>query len=294
MAGPRANWRGFVRCGQLSAPVALYSASTASERIAFNILNRKTGNPVKREYFDSSTDEVVGKDDQIKGYEIENGQFVTLEAKEVAAAVPESDKTITIDSFLPDKEIDSVYFDKPYYLTPDRLGSAEFTLLLEGMRRANVGAIGRTVLFRRMRTLMLMPDDDGMIAVTMHSDYEVRSSEQAFDHMPELNITGEMLDLAKHIIKTKVGSFQPADFKDRYEASLADLVKAKLEGRTLPTRPEPRVSKPTDLLKALRESAEMAGAVPVSRRTPGKKASGEASGAKPKRKSTSTAKRQAG
>lgn len=266
MAGPRANWKGFIRFGEVSALVALYSASTATDRISFNILNKKTGNRVKREYFDSETERPVDKDDQIKGYEIENGRFVTLEPSEVAAAVPESDKTITVLSFIPRDEIDTVYFDKPYYLAPDKFGDEAFSVLRDGMRRAGVAAIGRTVLFRRMRTLLITPEDDGLLATTLNFDYEVRSAEQAFEDIPSLNIEGEMLDLAKHIIRTKIGVFKPEEFSDRYEAALSDLVKAKMEGRPVAKPAAPSVSKPSDLLAALRESADLLGKASQPRR----------------------------
>jgi DNA end-binding protein Ku len=257
MAGPRANWKGFVRFGEVSTPVALYSASSSSDRIAFHILNKKTGNRVNREYFDSETEEPVDRDDQIKGYEIENGRFLKIEPDEIAAVVPESDKTITILKFIPLGEVATVYFDKPYYLTPDKLSSDGYALLRDGMRRAGVAAIGRTVIFRRQRTLLITPEEDGMIATTLNFDYQVRSASEAFTDIPTMDIQGEMLDLAKHIIKTKVGEFHPEEFSDRYEAALADLVKAKVEGRAIPQRPEPAVSKPDDLLVALRKSAEL-------------------------------------
>jgi DNA end-binding protein Ku len=291
MAGPRANWKGFVRFGEVSAPVALYSASSSSDRISFNILNKKTGNKVNREYFDSETEKLVTKEEQIKGYEIENGQFLKIEPDEVAAVVPESDKTITVLKFIPLGEINTVYFDKPYYLAPDKLGSAAYGLLRDGMRRAGVAAIGRTVIFRRQRTMLITPEEDGMIATTLNFDYQVRSAQEAFADIPAMDIQGEMLDLAKHIIKTKVGEFRPEEFSDRYEAALADLVKAKMEGRVIPQRPEPAVSKPDDLLVALRKSAEMLreGAQPRRKLTPSIPAA-RSSEAKPK----STTRRKTG
>jgi DNA end-binding protein Ku len=125
------------------------------------------------------------------------------------------------------------------------------------MKKSMVAAIARTVLFRRMRTVLIRPHGKGLIASTLNYDYEVRSSEKAFEEMPKLKIQGEMLDLAKHIISTKKGEFDPATFDDRYEAALADLVKAKLEGKSLPKPKKVQVSKPNDLLAALRESAGM-------------------------------------
>jgi DNA end-binding protein Ku len=152
---------------------------------------------------------------------------------------------------------DDVYFDKPYYLTPDKMGADAFAALRDGMRKSKVAAIAKTVLFRRMRTVLIRPHGKGLIATTMNYDYEVRSSAKAFEEMPKIKVEGEMLDLAKHIISTKKGHFNPATFEDRYEAALADLVKAKLEGKSLPKPKKVEVSKPNDLLAALRESAGM-------------------------------------
>jgi DNA end-binding protein Ku len=290
MAGPRANWKGFIRFGEVSAPVALYTAASSSERIAFNILNRKTGNRVRREFIDSETENPVDKEDQVKGYEIENGQFIVIDPEEVAAAVPESDKTLTVLSFIPSHEIDDVYFDKPYYLAPDKLGGDAFAALRDGMKRAGVAAIARTVLFRRMRTLLIRPDEDGLIAATLNFDYEVRSADEAFSDMPDLKIEGEMLDLAKHIIKTKVGEFRVEDFEDRYETALKELVKAKVEGRAVPKLKAPAVSTPNDLLKALRESASLLAGPP--RRATGEK--GKARPVEPPKQKPSSSPRKAG
>jgi DNA end-binding protein Ku len=255
MGAPRANWKGFIKFGEVACPVALYTAASSSGRIAFNTLNRKTGNRVRREFVDSQTGDPVERDDQVKGYEIENGQYIILEPDEVAAAVPESDKTLKIDAFIPCNEIDDVYFDKPYYLAPDKMGTDAFVLLRDGMKKAKVAAIARTVLFRRMRTVLILPHGKGLIATTLNFDYEVRSSAEAFQELPDLKIEGEMLELAEHIIGTKKGSFDARTFEDRYETAVAELVKAKIEGRSLPKKKAPAISKQSDLLQALRESA---------------------------------------
>ncbi|TCM76731.1 Ku protein [Rhizobium sp. BK068] len=257
MAGPRANWKGYIKFGEVSCPVALYTAASSSERIAFNTLNRKTGNRVRREFIDGETGDPVERENQVKGYEVENGQYIVLEPEEVAAAIPESDKTLKIEAFIPCSQIDTTYFDKPYYLAPDKMGTDAFLLLRDGMKKEQVAGIARTVLFRRLRTVLIRPHGKGLIASTLNFDYEVRSSEKAFEDMPDLKIEGEMLDLAEHIIGTKKGSFDASTFDDRYEAAVAELVKAKIEGRALPKRKAPVASKPSDLLQALRESAGM-------------------------------------
>ncbi|MDH6270204.1 DNA end-binding protein Ku [Rhizobium leguminosarum] len=256
-SGQRAQWKGFLKFGEVSCGVALYTAASTSERITFNTINKATGNRVNRIFIDSETEDPVPKEAQTKGFEIENGQYIIIDPEEVSAAIPESNKTLEIEAFIPCSDVDDVYFDKPYYLTPDKMGGDAFAALRDAMKKSMVAAIARTVLFRRMRTVLIRPHGKGLIASTLNYDYEVRSSEKAFEEMPKLKIEGEMLDLAKHIISTKKGEFDPATFDDRYEAALADLVKAKLEGKSLPKPKKVQVSKPNDLLAALRESAGM-------------------------------------
>ncbi|WP_313592077.1 non-homologous end joining protein Ku [Agrobacterium cavarae] len=267
MGSPRANWKGFIKFGEVSCPVALYTAASASERIAFNTLNRATGNRVRREFIDGETGEPVEKGDQVKGYETENGHYIVLEPEEVAAAVPDSDKTLAIESFIPCSEIDTVYFDKPYYLTPDKMGTEAYVLLRDGMKKAKVAAIARTVLFRRLRTVLIRPHGKGLIASTLNFDYEVRSSQEAFEDQPDVKSDPELLEIAELIIEKKKGSFDASAFDDRYEEAVTELVKAKIEGRSLPKKKAAPAAKAVDLLQALRESAGLGGRKTKSSRT---------------------------
>jgi DNA end-binding protein Ku len=259
----RANWKGYLRLGAVTCPVALYSATSTSDRIVFNTLNRSTGHRVRREFVDSATGETVEKDDQVKGYETEKDQYIVLEPDEIAEAGPKSgkagDKTIDVSAFIACSEIDEAFFDKPYYLAPtDRIGEETFVVIRDGLRRRDAAALAHAVLFRRLRTLLVRPHGNGLLATTLHFDYEIRSASEAFADIPELQIQPEMLDLAKHIIQTKQGAFDPRQYEDRYEAALADLIKAKLEGREI-AAPRKRQPHPAaDLMQALRESAGLA------------------------------------
>lgn len=253
---PRANWKGFLKVGELVCPVALYTAASTSERIAFHLLNRKTGHRLHRQFVDTETGKVVEREDQVKGYEAGENDYIALDPEEIAAAVPESDKTLEIEAFIPCDDIDDLYFDKPYYLTPsDRHGAEAFTLIREGMKTKKVAALAETVLFRRVRTLLIRPEGKGLVATTLNYDYEVRSAEEAFSEIPAMKLKGEMLELAEHIIKTKSGRFDPKTFDDRYDAALAEVVKAKIEGRKVkPVKPKAE-GKVIDLMEALRQSA---------------------------------------
>jgi DNA end-binding protein Ku len=285
MGSPRANWKGFIKFGEVSCAVALYTAASSSERIAFNTLNRATGNRVKREFIDGETGDPVEREDQVKGYETENGQYIVLEPDDVAAAVPDSDKTLTIESFILCAEIDTVYFDKPYYLTPDKMGAEAYVLLRDGMKEAKVAAIARAVLFRRLRTVLIRPHGKGLIASTLNFDYEVRSSQEAFEDLPDMKSDPELLEIAEMIIDKKKGRFDASTFDDRYEEALAELVKAKIDGRSLQKKKQSSTDNVIDLRQALRESAGL-----DARKTKSKQNADKGSGTAKVKKATAKAK----
>jgi DNA end-binding protein Ku len=270
---PRANWKGFLKIGELSCPVALYTAASEAERIQFHTVNRKTGNRVRRQFVDGETGKPVEPDDQVKGYEIDDGRYAAFEPEEIAAVVPAGDKTLSVAEFVACDDIDDLYFDRPYYLAPgDPVAMQSFVLIRDGMRKRKVAALARAVLFRRVRTLLVRPQGDGLVATTLNFDYEVRSSSDAFEAIGAREIQGEMLDLARHIIATKTGRFDPARVDDRYESAVAELVKAKLDGRKLPKPARRAPAKIVDLMQALRESAAPAKTPPARRRRTGRAA----------------------
>lgn len=270
MPGKRATWKGWLKLDELVCPVALYTASSTSERIVLHTINPATGHRARREFVDSRTGKPVPREEQVKGFEIAPDEYLEFEEDEIAALVPEGDKTLNITAFVPVSEVDTLYLDNPYYLTPSSpAGEEVFALIRDGLRAQNAAAIARAVLFRRVRSVLIHPDRQGLIADTLNFDYEVRPAEAAFDDLPEIKVEGEMLDLAQHIINTKAGSFDPSTFDDRYEEALAEMVRAKLEGRKLKPMRARKPEKVVDLLSALRESAAMAKKPAPSRRRAG-------------------------
>lgn len=279
----RASWKGSIRIGDIDVPVSLYAGASTSERISFHLLNRRTGNRLKRQFVDSETGKPVDDEDEVKGYETAANEFVTLDPEDVASAVPENDHHLTIEGFIPEDEIDDLFFDRPYFLAPpDKHESGAYAVLRDGLKAAKAVALAQAVLFRRVRHVLIRPDGDGLVGITLNFDYQVRSPEEAFEEIPEISIKGEMLELASHIIGTKKGHFDPSAFDDRYENALAEVVKAKIEGRKIVKPPEPERGKVIDLMQALRESAGVGG---------GEKAGGKA---KTKAKTKAAASRTAG
>ncbi|GAB4072586.1 Ku protein [Ancylobacter sonchi] len=255
----RAGWKGYLKLSEMVCAVSLYTAVSDSERVSLHMVNRRTGNRLQRRFVDSDTGKVVEREDQVKGYEVASGEYVTLEAEEIAAAFPKADKTLAIEHFIACCDIDDLYFDRPYYLRPsDEVSQPAFAVMREGLRRRKVAALATGVLFRRPRTLLVRAYDEGLIATTLNYDYEVKSAQDAFADIREVKVDDEMLDLARHIIKTKSGQFDPTSFEDRYEAALTELVRAKIAGRSI-APPKRKLAKVVDLMQALRESAGMAG-----------------------------------
>jgi len=269
IVAPRANWKGYLKIGELSCQVGLYTAASTSDRVSFHIINRDTGHRVHRQMVDADTGKPVESDEIVKGYAVSSGEYVILEPDEIKAAVPESDKTLELETFIPCTGVDTIYLDRPYYLAPvDRPSAEIFSLIRTGLKDRNVAALARTVLFRRLRTLLIRPSEEGMIASTLNYDYEVRPAGEIFSDIKTFKIEGEMLDLARHIIDTKRGEFDPTEYDDRYEAALAELIRAKIEGRKLKKKPKPEPKKVSNLLDALRQSA---GAPASRKKSPAKK-----------------------
>lgn len=252
----RAIWRGNLVVGELACPVALYSAVTAQERVSFHIINRDTGHRVRREYVDADTGRSVDNEDLVKGYETSEGQAIILTPEEIRDLVPEADKTLVIESFIPCDEVDTVFFERPYFLAPGNRQALEvYDLVREAMKAKGVAALVQTVLFRRVRSLLIRPHGNGMIATTLNFDYEVRPEKEILGGISAVKIEGEMLDLARHIIETKTGEFDPAEFEDHYEEAVIELIKAKIAGRKPKRLPKRKASNVTDLMEALRRSA---------------------------------------
>lgn len=224
------------------------------------MVNRKTGHRLKRQFVDGGTGRAVERNDQVKGYETGSGDCIVLEPDEIEAAIPEGDKTLTIEGFVACSDIDTVYFDRPYYMAAGNEAAKEtFALVRRAMQAGNVAAIGHAILFRRYRTVLLRAHEKGFYANTLSFDYEVRSAREAFSDIEDVRLEDEMMELAEHIIDKKSGHFDPATFEDRYDAALAELVKAKMKGGTIEAPKLKREEKVVDLMQALRESAGRSG-----------------------------------
>ena len=274
---PRANWQGYLKLSLVSCAVALFPASSTRERVSFNTINRKTGSKVKRIYVDPDSGEEVVAEDQVKGYAVGKNQFVLFEAEELDGVKIESSHTIDIEKFVPRAEIDPRYLEAPYYIAPnDKVAQEAFAVIREAMKDAQVVGLGRVVIARRERVVVLEPLGRGLLGTVLRFGYEVRGEDAYFEDIPDVALPDEMKELAHLILDRKKGHFDPAEFKDRYEDALVSLVQSKQTGEAAPAAPERSGSNVVDLMEALRRSIAGAGG-----KAPGKAAAGKAAKASP-------------
>lgn len=265
---PRPNWKGFLKLSLVSCAVALYPATTTSQRIRFNIINRKTGNRIRNEVVDAETGEPVEPEDRVKGYQFEKGQYVLVEEDELDNVALESTHTIDIEEFVPMSDVDRIYLDESYYLVPqDEVAQEAFAVIREAMRKEDLAGLARVVIYRREHLLLLRPRGKGLLATALRYKNEVRDEKEYFDEIENIKVPADMLKLAVHILETKKGHFSPDKFEDRYESALQELIKAKRAGKAPPVVTEPRPSNVINLMDALRRSAQGERRRPPARRS---------------------------
>jgi DNA end-binding protein Ku len=278
---PRANWKGFLRLSLVTCPVALYPATSESEKISFNQLNRKTGHRIKYAKVDADTGEEVANEDIVKGYKIDTDTFVEVTKEELENLALESTRTIEIDEFVDCTEIDPRYLIRPYYLRPDgKVGHDAFAVIRETIREMDKVAIGRLVLTNREHIIALEAMDKGLIGTLLRYPYEVRDPAEYFDEIQDVKVTKDMLDLARHIVEQKSGSFEPGKFEDQYETALVDLINQKRSGKPITPKERPRGENVVDLMDALRKSVSGAATQSKAAGKPAKKSRKASAGQK--------------
>jgi DNA end-binding protein Ku len=258
---PRANWKGFLRLSLVTCPVALYPATSDTEKVSFNQVNRKTGHRIKYAKVDADTGDEVASEDIMKGYKVDTDTYIEVSKDELDNIALDSTRTIDIDEFVPKADIDPRYLIRPYYLVPDgKVGHDAFAVIRETIREMDKVAIGRVVLTNREHIIGLQPLGKGLMGELLRYPYEVRNENEYFDDIQDVKVTKDMLDLAKHIVTQKSAEFDPEKFEDHYEEALTELINQKRSGKTIAAKPRPKGENVVDLMDALKKSIASAGA----------------------------------
>ena len=280
----RAYWSGQIRLALVSIPVEIFSASKSSASIAFNQIHEPSGKRVKYEKTVPGIG-TIDPDEIVKGYEYEKGQYITLTDDEIENVKLESRKTLELTQFVEANEIEPIYFEKPYWVTPsDELAEEAFRVVRDALRQSKKVGLGQLALRGKETIVALKPCGRGMLLETLRYADEVNKSASYFRSISDDESPPELLELATSLIERRTAPFDASKFKDRYEDALRAVIEAKVAGRgktvAAKEEPEQRPTNVVDLMAALKQSLEKA---------PGK-AANDAEPAKPAAKSRAKAK----
>ena len=266
MAPARPFWRGHLKLSLVSCPITLYTGTASTERVSFRQINKKTGNRLRQQLIDEVTREPVEGEDKGRGYEYAKNAYIPVDDDELDALAVESKHTIEIDSFVPGAQIDQLYLDSPYYVTPnDRVGQEAFAVIRDAMRGKGVVALGRVVLAKRERVIVLEPWDRGLTATTLRYPYEIWDAKEYFDDIPNVELDPRMLKLAEQILRSKTTDFDPSRFVDRYEEAVVEMLEKKQAGLPVSRNQVlPRSQNTVNVMDALRRSLAQETAVSTS------------------------------
>ena len=260
---PRTFWKGYMKLSLVTCPVTMMPATTEGEKVRFHTLNAKTGNRVVSQYVDSVTEKPVREEDEVKGYEKGEDDYIMLEEEEIEAVALESTRTIDIDMFVPDHSIGWVWYDKPHFLMPaDEVGQEAFAVIRDAMQATGMVGISRLVMYRRERAVMLKPRDKGIVLWTLRYGDEVREEDDYFDKLTADKPEAKLMTLVRKLVDERTTQWDAEMVNDPVQARLLDIIAAKKKGKKKPARRVPKVETPDnviDIMTALKKSIQAEG-----------------------------------
>ncbi len=261
----RAYWQGQIRLALVSIPVQVFPATKTASRISFNQIHKPSGKRIRYEKVVPGVG-AVEAEDIVKGYEVEKGKYVLLTDEEIDDVKLEAKRTIDLVQFVDEDEIDSLYFEKPYFVAPeegDETGAEAYVVLRDALRLTKKVGLGQLVLRGRSNIVAVKPYGKGLSIETLRYADEVQKADQFFSEVPEIKPEKELVGLAEELIKRKVSKFDPKAFKDSYEEALRELIDAKIENRPPEAIEEPQLgAKVINLMEALKRSVGKKAAQP--------------------------------
>jgi DNA end-binding protein Ku len=249
-----------VSFGLVSIPVKLFSATEPSKAVSFNLLHKACGSRLKQQYLCAKEEIPVAREDMVKGYEFAKDQYVMFSPEELKAMEEAGTGTADITEFVPIEAIDPVYFDKAYYIAPDKGGAKPYALLAKALRDSERCALGRWAARGKQYIVMIRPVDEGLVMQQLLYAEEVRSIKEI--EIPETPVKDAELKLAKQLIDAQASeTFDPASYTDEVAARIRAAVEKKVEGQeiTMAEAPVEGGGQVIDLMEALRASLEKKG-----------------------------------
>ncbi|WP_438853210.1 Ku protein [Brevundimonas nasdae] len=270
----RPTWQGHLKLSLVTCPVALYTATTSTNDVRFHLINPDTNNRIRMVPTDPDTGPVE-RSDLVRGYEVSKDEYVLFDDADFDQVKLEGTKTISIDRFVDEADIDRLYWADPFFVVPEKGAGVEaFAVIRDAMKKQGKVALGQLVLRGKERQLALEVRDKGLIAYTLRAHDEVRDAADYFDDIPTVKADADMVEIAARIIGQKEGDFDASQFKDRYDEALREMIKAKAKGgKGLVDIAEPDDTNVIDLMAALKNSLKGGGGdkKPAAKRAPAKK-----------------------
>jgi DNA end-binding protein Ku len=258
----RSFWKGYLKLSLVTCAVAMIPAKSDAEKVRFHTLNRKTGNRVESQSVDAETGKPVPEDDQVKGYQKGENDYVLLEDDEVDAVALESTRTIDIATFAPKASIGWIWYDQPHFLVPDdNVGVEAFSVIRDAMKATDMVGISRLVLYRRERAVMLEPRDAGIVLWTLRYGDEVRDSRDYFGDIKLERPDAKTMSLMTKLIDDRSKPWDPSMAGDPLQDRLKDIIAAKKKKKGRGERPPAKSERETptsgnviSIMDALRKS----------------------------------------
>jgi DNA end-binding protein Ku len=278
----RTIWNGSINFGLVNIPIGLAVAQQRKDT-SFRTLHRECGTPIKQKRYCPVHERDVEADELVKGWEFAKGQFVLVEESDLEAVALQRSQSVDIVRFVPTEQVDPIYFDRTYYLAPagPEAQRRPYVLLLRAMQDAGMAAVGKFVLWGKENLCLIRPLGESLVLETLYFAEDIRPRAEIDEAVEETDVKDPELAMARQLVESLVGDFDPADYENEYRNELRAMLEAKLAGQEI-ARPEPAPEAPViDLMDALKQSVAQA-----------QQDKGKPAAAKPKKKA-STGRRRA-
>jgi len=279
----RTIWNGSINFGLVNIPIGLAVAQQRKDT-AFRTLHRECGTPIKQKRYCPVHERDVEADELVKGWEFAKGQFVLVEESDLEAVALQRSQSVDIVRFVPIDQVDPIYFDRAYYLAPagPEAQRRPYVLLLRAMQDAGMGAVGKFVLWGKENLCLIRPLGESLVLETLYFAEDIRPRAEIDEAVEETDVKDPELAMARQLVESLVGDFDPEEYKNEYRNELRAMLDAKLAGQEI-ARPEPAPEAPViDLMDALKQSVAQA-----------QQDKGKPAAAKPKKKASTSRKRAA-
>ncbi len=258
-------WKGHLSFGLVSIPVRLFTAAR-TENVSFNQLHKTDNSRIKQVIYCQAEDKPIPRDEIVKGYEYEKGKYVVIEDEEIKKVAPPTAKVMEIQEFVKADDVDPVFLESSYYMSPDEGGEKPYALLFEAMKETKYYAVAKIAMHNREHVVIVRPGEHGMLLHTMYFADEVRRTEEFRTDISQ--VKDKELALARTLVESLASGFEPEKYHDTYRDNLRRMIEAKVQGHKVVETPQAHIAPVVDIMEALKKSLEA--------RKPPKKASAAA------------------